>query len=81
TQLTWRAALFVILTVALVRPLQVLLPLLGSNLPMKERWLIALTGPRGVVMVAISGLFGDQLVEAGIADGALLAPLSFIIVL
>ena len=81
TQLTWRAALFVILTVALVRPLQVMLPLIGSNLPMNERWLIALTGPRGVVMVAISGLFGDQLVEAGIADGALLAPLSFIIVL
>ncbi|MDN5569224.1 MAG: cation:proton antiporter, partial [Paracoccus sp. (in: a-proteobacteria)] len=81
TQLTWRAALFVILTVALVRPLQVLLPLIGTNLPMKERLLIALTGPRGVVMVAISGLFGDQLVGVGIEDGAALAPLSFIIVL
>jgi NhaP-type Na+/H+ or K+/H+ antiporter len=81
TQLTWRAALFVVLTVAVVRPLQVLLPLIGTKLPMKERVLIALTGPRGVVMVAISGLFGEQLVSAGIEDGAALAPLSFIIVL
>lgn len=80
-QLTWRAALFVVLTVALVRPLQALLPLIGTGLPMNERWLIALTGPRGVVMVAVSGLFGDKLVEAGIPDGAALAPLAFVIVL
>lgn len=80
-ELTWRAALFVVFTVALARPLQVLLPLIGTSLPMKERWLIALTGPRGVVMVAVSGLFGEKLVEAGIADGAALAPLAFIIVL
>ncbi|TGN50225.1 sodium:proton antiporter [Paracoccus liaowanqingii] len=80
-ELTWRAALFVIFTVALARPLQVLIPLIGTKLPMNERWLIALTGPRGVVMVAVSGLFGDKLVEAGIADGAALAPLAFIIVL
>ncbi|WP_410219556.1 cation:proton antiporter [Paracoccus sp. (in: a-proteobacteria)] len=80
-QLTWRAALFVVFTVALARPLQVLLPLIGTELPMKERWLIALTGPRGVVMVAVSGLFGEKLVEAGIPDGAALAPLAFIIVL
>ncbi|WP_405401628.1 cation:proton antiporter [Paracoccus sp. Ld10] len=80
-ELTWRAALFVVLMVALARPLQVLLPLIGSDLPMKERWLIALTGPRGVVMVAVSGLFGDKLVQAGIDDGAALAPLAFIIVL
>lgn len=80
-QLTWRATLFVIFTVALARPLQVMLPLIGTQLPMKERWLIALTGPRGVVMVAVSGLFGAKLVDAGIADGATLAPLAFIIVL
>ncbi|WP_265499212.1 cation:proton antiporter [Paracoccus beibuensis] len=80
-QLTWRAALFVLFTVALARPLQVMLPLIGTQLPMKERWLIALTGPRGVVMVAVSGLFGAKLVDAGIEDGATLAPLAFIIVL
>lgn len=80
-ELTWRAGLFVLFTVALARPLQVLLPLIGTKLPPRERWLIALTGPRGVVMIAVSGLFGDKLVEAGVADGAALAPLAFIIVL
>lgn len=32
-QLTWRAALFVVSTVALARPLQVLLPLISAGLP------------------------------------------------
>lgn len=79
--LNWRAALFVILVILVARPLQVLLSLIGSSLPMAERWLVASTGPRGVVMVAVTGLFGTKLVEAGIADGATLAPLSFILVL
>lgn len=80
-QLDWRAALFVLGTILIARPLQVLLSLIGSPLPMNERLLIASTGPRGVVMVAVTGLFGAQLVNAGVADGALLAPLSFILVL
>lgn len=79
--LDWRAALFVPVVVLIARPLQVLIPLIGSRLPMNERLLVASTGPRGVVMVAVSGLFGAKLVEAGIADGAVLAPLSFILVL
>lgn len=79
--LNWRAGLFVLAIMALARPLQVLIPLVGSGLPMAERALVASTGPRGVVMVAVSGLFGAKLVDAGIAEGALLAPLSFILVL
>lgn len=79
--LNWRAALFVVMVIAVARPLQVLVPLIGSNLPMNERLLIAGTGPRGVVMVAVSGLFGAKLVDAGVSDGALIAPLAFILVL
>lgn len=79
--LDWRAGLFVLAIMALARPLQVLLPLAGSSIPWAERVLVAATGPRGVVMVAVSGLFGAKLVEAGIPEGAILAPLSFILVL
>lgn len=79
--LTWRAGLFVLAVILIARPLQVLLPLIGSSLPMKERLLVALTGPRGVVMVSVSGLFGAKLVEVGVPDGAVLAPLAFVVVL
>ncbi|ASM74650.1 MULTISPECIES: cation:proton antiporter [Roseobacteraceae] len=79
--LNWKAALFVVAVILVVRPAQVLLPLLGSSTPWRERILVASTGPRGVVMVAVSGLFGDKLVEAGIPEGTLLAPLAFVLVL
>ncbi|MFD1880330.1 cation:proton antiporter [Paracoccus pacificus] len=80
-QLNWRAGLFVLLVVLVARPLTVLLSLRGTNLPFNEQLLIALTGPRGVVLVAVSGIFGNQLVQVGIEDGALIAPLAFALVL
>ncbi|MCT8160739.1 cation:proton antiporter [Pseudoruegeria sp. SHC-113] len=78
--LDWRTAAFVAATVLLARPAAVLLALLGTNLPWKERILVAFTGPRGVVLVAVAGLFGVRLVDIGVADGALLGPLAFVLV-
>lgn len=81
SQLTWRAAFFVLAVVLIARPLTVLVSLLGTGLPWNERILIAFTGPRGVVLVAVAGLFGERLASAGIADGALIGPLAFVLVL
>lgn len=58
----------------------VMVSLLGTGLPWRETLLIALTGPRGVVLVAVAGLFGDRLAQLGIADGAVVAPLAFTLV-
>lgn len=79
-QLTWRAVLFVATVVLIARPATVLVSLIGTAVPWKERLLIALTGPRGVVLVAVAGLFGERLVAAGVADGALVGPLAFALV-
>lgn len=79
-QLTWRAILFVVAVVLVARPLTVLISLLGTDLPWKERILIAMTGPRGVVLVAVAGLFGERLTEVGVPDGSLVGPLAFALV-
>ena len=78
--LTWRAAVFVALVVLVARPVTVFVSLLGTDLPWRERALIAFTGPRGVVLVAVAGLFGERLQEIGIADAALVGPLAFALV-
>lgn len=78
--LSWRALLFVVLVVLVVRPLTVWLAMLGTDLPGREKLLIAFTGPRGVVMVAVAGIFGERLVAQGISDAALVAPLAFVLV-
>jgi len=79
-QLNWSAALFVGAVVLLARPLTVLISLLGTDLPWQERVLIAFTGPRGVVLVAVAGLFVERLAALGVTDGALVAPLAFVLV-
>ena len=78
--LNWRAALFVALVVLVARPLTVLIALLGSGVPWREQTLLAMTGPRGVVLVAVAGLFGERLVGLGYEDAASIAPLAFVLV-
>lgn len=78
--LDWRALAFVVLVMFVARPLAVMLSLIGTELSLAEKGIIAWIGPRGVVAVAVSGLFGTRLVELGIEDGAMLAPLAFAIV-
>ncbi|MCQ0971580.1 cation:proton antiporter [Paracoccus sp. TK19116] len=81
-RLDWaRTTLFVVLVVCVARPLTVLISLIGTNLSWNEKILIALTGPRGVVLVAVAGIFAERLVENGIADGEQIAPLAFVLVL
>ncbi|MDO5756865.1 MAG: sodium:proton antiporter [Rhodobacterales bacterium] len=78
--LGWPALAFVLVIILVVRPATVLVSLAFSNIPMKERLLVAFTGPRGVVLVAVAGLFSSRLVNAGIEDAALLTPLAFVLV-
>ena len=79
-QLDWRAFAFVLLIVLVARPLTVFVALIGSGVPHKEQILIAFTGPRGVVLVAVAGLFGDRLLNLGFEDAALIGPLAFVLV-
>ncbi len=78
--LDWRAAVFVAAVVLVARPLTVFVSLAGSGLPWREQVLVAFTGPRGVVLVAVAGLFGERLLSLGFEDAALIAPLAFVLV-
>ncbi len=78
--LDWRAAAFVAVVVLIARPLTVFISLVGSGIPFREKLLVALTGPRGVVLVAVAGLFGERLLNLGFEDAALIAPLAFALV-
>lgn len=72
--------LFVLALLFLVRPITVLVSLLGSPVPWNERIFIAWIAPRGIVLVAISGLFALRLSELGYNDGQVLTALSFAVV-
>ncbi|NVE95495.1 cation:proton antiporter [Altererythrobacter lutimaris] len=72
--------LFLLALLFVVRPLTVFISLLGTSIPWNERALIAWIAPRGIVLVAISGLFALRLTEIGYPDGEVLIGLSFAVV-
>ncbi|WP_394730169.1 cation:proton antiporter [Altererythrobacter sp. GH1-8] len=76
----FRYMLFLLALLFVVRPLTVFISLLGSSIPWNERAFIAWIAPRGIVLVAISGLFALRLTEIGQPDGQVLIGLSFAVV-
>jgi len=79
-QFEWRFGAFLLALLFLVRPATVLLSLAFSPVPWNERLFIAWIAPRGIVAVAISGLFALRLDRLGYADGSILVTLSFAVV-
>jgi NhaP-type Na+/H+ or K+/H+ antiporter len=77
--LNWNFGLFLLALLVLVRPATILLSLLGSSVPWNERLFLAWIAPRGIVLVAISGLFALRLEDIGY-DGTALIGLSFAVV-
>ncbi len=76
----FRFMLFLLALLFFVRPATVLITLLGSPVPWNERLFLAWIAPRGIVLVAISGLFALRLGDLGIDGGQLLIGLSFAVV-
>lgn len=68
------------LLVLVSRPLSVWVSTIGSHLPSRERAYIATMAPRGIVAASVSALFGLKLEQQGIAGGADLAALTFLVV-
>ncbi|MEM1379119.1 MAG: sodium:proton antiporter [Pseudomonadota bacterium] len=78
--LTASDLLFVAAMLVVVRPLTVMISLLGTETTLKESALIGWIAPRGIVAVAVSGLFAVQMVEIGVEDGGKMVPLAFAMV-
>jgi NhaP-type Na+/H+ or K+/H+ antiporter len=76
----WRFLAFVAVLIVLVRPATVLLSLAFSTIPWRERLFVSAVAPRGIVAVAISGLFALRLDDLGYGDGGTLVALSFAVV-
>lgn len=76
----WRVGLFVLCVIVVIRPLGVLLATSRADLPLRERLLVGWIGPRGIVAVAVAGLFGTALQTKGVEDASGLLPVAFAVV-
>ncbi len=76
-----RFLIFLLLLLFLVRPLTIMIALLFTRIPFKERLFVAWIAPRGIVAVAVTGLFALRLADYGIPGAEALVPLSFGVVI
>ncbi|MEE2565588.1 cation:proton antiporter [Hyphobacterium marinum] len=75
--LDWRAALFILVLMLVVRPLIVPATLAGSTLKWPGIAFVSAVAPRGVVAAATAGHLAGLLVESGREDAAVVTPLIF----
>ncbi|HDZ73454.1 MAG TPA: sodium:proton antiporter [Aurantimonas coralicida] len=78
--LEWRVVGFLAVVLFLVRPLAVFVATIGAGLSWKERLLVGWIAPRGIVAVAVAGLFGATLTRIGVADGDRMIAYTFALV-
>ena len=80
--INWPIIAFLVALLFVVRPATIIISLLGSNIPWNERLFLGWIAPRGIVLVAISGLFALRLGEPPLEfqDANLLIGLSFAVV-
>ncbi|RFC65328.1 sodium:proton antiporter [Fulvimarina endophytica] len=78
--LQWEALFFILVVMAVVRPIAIGLATIGTGLDWKERLLVSWIAPRGIVAVAVAGLFGATLTDLGVADGQQMIAYTFAVV-
>ena len=76
----WGIILFVLAMMFLVRPIAVMVSTLWSGISWKESLLVSLIAPRGIVAVAVAGLFAAEMDALGRSDGLIFVPLAFALV-
>lgn len=79
-ELDFRALLFVVSLLFVIRPIAIMVATIGSGATLQERILTSWIAPRGVVAVAVSGLFGTLLTDAGIEDASRMVAFTFAVV-
>ena len=76
----WRIIAFVLAMMIIVRPIAVMISTLWSGLSWREALLVSLIAPRGIVAVAVAGLFAAELQALSRIDGEIFVPLAFALV-
>ncbi|MBW8635788.1 sodium:proton antiporter [Hoeflea sp. WL0058] len=79
--LDWRVFAFVAALLFVIRPIAIFIATIGTGLSWQERLLTGWIAPRGIVAVAVSGLFGSALGSMGVEDGSRMVAVTFAVVI
>jgi NhaP-type Na+/H+ or K+/H+ antiporter len=76
--LGWGGVIVVLAILMIVRPLQIFLTTLGSDLRFNEKVFLSCISPRGIIAASVASIFALQLTKRGIQGGDLVQGLVFL---
>ncbi len=76
----WEHLAFLMIVIFIARPASVFLSTLGTNLTFKQRTLIGLIAPRGIIAAAIASVFAIKLGNEGYEGADQLVPAMFLVI-
>lgn len=80
-ELSPRHYVYIFLLAFVMRPIAIFVGMIRSGVPIKERLMIGLYGPRGIVAASVAGVVGNGLVEAGFEEGKFILPVVFSVII
>ncbi|MBT4792785.1 MAG: sodium:proton antiporter, partial [Halobacteriovoraceae bacterium] len=79
--LDWRHYLLIFMLAFVIRPIGIFVATIKSNMRLRERVLIGLYGPRGIVAASVAGAIGGGLYELGYDEAKYILPVIFSVIL
>ena len=75
--LSWKLVIFSLVMIVLVRPIAVLLSTIGTEITKKERALVAMMAPRGIVVLTVAQFFGGLFLNDNMKMTSYITPVTF----
>jgi NhaP-type Na+/H+ or K+/H+ antiporter len=79
--LGWRGLLLVAVIMLIIRPANIWISTIESDLTKKEKWFLSFLAPRGIVAAAVASLFAESLQDENIDGGPELRAMVFLVIL
>lgn len=80
-ELGWKIILILLIIQLAVRPIQVIVSTLFTDVSWRERGFLSWIAPRGIVAAAVSAIFAERLQEQGYSEAVYLVPMTFFIIM
>ncbi|MGX0277545.1 NhaP-type Na+/H+ or K+/H+ antiporter [Staphylococcus haemolyticus] len=75
--LSWQLMIFAIAMIVLVRPISVLLSTIGTEITKRERAIVAMMAPRGIVVLTVAQFFGGLFMDDHVKMASYITPVTF----